>query len=199
MISSEGRIMLRQDGIISALRALGAILTERDIRFEAIVLGGANLLVSGVIQRPTVDIDVVAQRGTTGELLTASPLPAEVADAVAIVARLQGLPGDWFNSVSGSEIQFGLPAGCMDRLRSQAFGHLIVLWIDRQDMVAFKLVAAVDHLSFGANKHLDDLRLLQPSSADLDHAVAWFETITAPTSAAFLGLAEILQEFDHGR
>jgi hypothetical protein len=122
--------------------------------------------VSGVISRPTVDADVVAQRGDGGEVLRATPLPSEIADAAEVVARLQGLPLDWFNSMAGSEIDFGLPDGCVERLHRQAFSGLTVWWVDRRDLVAFKLVAAVGHLSYSTNKHLEDLRLLEPTIAD---------------------------------
>jgi hypothetical protein len=199
MNTLQGVYMFRKESLIQARGALGQLLQERGVRFEAIVLGGANLLVAGVIQRPTIDVDVVARRGASGEVLTALPLPVAVADAVRVVAQLQGLPDDWFNSQCGSEIQFGLPEGCVDRLESQGFGSLVVWWVDRQDIIAFKLVAAVDHIDYPVNKHLADLRLLKPTAADLEHARVWFDHVTAPSSAAFSGLAQILEEFGHGR
>lgn len=191
--------MLHINAILEALEALGELLAEQDLAFHAIVLGGANLLVSGVIDRPTVDVDVIAERGAAGELLPATPLPDAIADAVAIVARLKGLPLDWFNSVAGSEVQFGVPDGCMARLRPQVFSALTVWWVDRTDIIAFKLVAAVDHRSHPANKHLEDLRLLAPSAPELRHAVTWFERITAPSSAVFTELGHILKEFGYER
>ncbi len=191
--------MFNVTALMEALASLGKLLAERGIQFNAIVLGGANLLVSGVIERPTIDVDVIAERGPDGELLPSTPLPAAVAEAVAVVARMQGLPIDWFNSVAGSELQFGVPEGCLARLRPQEFDALTVWWVDRRDITAFKLIAAVDHVGRPVNKHFEDLRLLGPTVDEMLHAVAWFEQITAPSSAAFNDLACILSELGFGR
>lgn len=81
----------------------------------------------------------------------------------------------------------------------EALGALTIWWVDRLDLIAFKLAAAVDQLPCPSNKHLDDLRLLQPNSQDLDHAVSWFCEITSPQSAAFSDLDLALQGFGYER
>jgi hypothetical protein len=52
----------------------------------------------------------------------------------------------------------------------------LVIWIaGRFDLVCFKLYAAVDHWP-SRDRHLDDLKALQPSADDLTNAARWAQT-----------------------
>jgi hypothetical protein len=51
---------LDSDTLREALRTLGAILEDRGVSYEVVVIGGGALLLVGLIERATKDIDVVA-------------------------------------------------------------------------------------------------------------------------------------------
>jgi hypothetical protein len=57
-----------------ALDALGQVLADRGQAQEVVAIGGGSLLLLGLIQRPTNDIDLVALVGEGG-YLCAEPLP----------------------------------------------------------------------------------------------------------------------------
>ncbi len=68
-----------------AMELLGALLSERGQPSELVAVGGGALLLLGLSQRATVDLDVVARR--SGPRWTKSrPLPEELAQAVDEVA-----------------------------------------------------------------------------------------------------------------
>src|SRR5689334_8369636 len=80
-----------------ALSTLGEVLESRKQRFEVVAIGGGALLLLGVLERPTKDLDIVALV-IRGELRTSEPFPPELARACADVARVLGLAPDWMNS-----------------------------------------------------------------------------------------------------
>lgn len=101
----DGREQLEE-----ALHTLGALLEHRGISHELVAVGGASLLLQGLVDRPTIDLDVVASVGPTGlEVLEA--LPQTTQRAVADVARELGLPSDWLNVGPGALLRLGLPEG----------------------------------------------------------------------------------------
>lgn len=95
----------------SALTLLGQLLQDRGERFEVVAIGGGSLLLIGLIDRPTKDLDLVALR--EGDVLAPAgrPLPAALAEAVEDVARVLDLPPNWMNGGPDSLLRFGLPAG----------------------------------------------------------------------------------------
>ena len=124
-----------------ALTTLGAVLADRGLSYELVLVGGGALNLCGLIDRPTRDIDVVA-RVEGGAYITAVPLPALLLAAANDVAAALDLAPDWLNSGPADLFHMGLPQGFAERTVRETFGGLDVLYASRQDQVAFKLYAA---------------------------------------------------------
>ncbi len=153
-----------------ALQALGLLLESRKQRAEIAVIGGGSLLLLGLIQRPTKDLDVVALVEGV-RLRTAKPLPDDLVGAVRDVGRAMGLAEDWLNPGPTELLDRGLPAGFMQRVMTRSFGSLVVHVAHRSDQIFFKLYAAVDQGPH--SKHFADLKQLAPSSEELRAAARW--------------------------
>lgn len=70
-----------------------------------------------------------------------------------------------------SLVDFGLPAGCLDRSVPVEFGEkLTVHFVSRLDQIHFKLYAAADQ---GGGRHLVDLLTLEPTPDELLKAAKW--------------------------
>lgn len=113
----------------------------------------------------------------------ADRLPEFLAQAVLDVGDALGLGDAWFNSGPGGLINFGLPQGLATRVQVRAYGALEVHIPAREDLVCFKLYAAVDQGE--RSKHFADLRALTPTPANLLTAARW--TRTQDPSPGFLG------------
>ena len=174
--------MLERDGLDEALATLGALLEERGQRIGVLVVGGGSLLLLGVVERPTADVDVVGFSSPTG-YAKAEVLPDFLALAVREVGEALGLGDAWFNSGPAGLIDFGLPPGLADRVTVKRYGALDVHLPAREDLVCFKLYAATDQGE--RSKHFSDLRALAPTPDQLLNAARW--TRTHDPSPGFLG------------
>jgi hypothetical protein len=135
---------LDRSSLNAALQALGDVLGSRGHAFDLVVVGGAALLLRGVVSRPTKDGDVVGERRPDGSIARLDALPPPLAQAAIDVARAYGLADDWLNLGPASLLDGPLPTGFAERLSPVAFGALR-LWIaGREDLVALKLWAAAD-------------------------------------------------------
>jgi Nucleotidyltransferase of unknown function (DUF6036) len=152
-------------------------LSRKDLeaRLAAIVVvGGAALALAGHVGRTTQDVDVYArveQRGTASLVLSAQPLPPSLARAAATVARDFGMPADWMNSVVSPAHLVDPPDALLEDLAWRRFGALRVGVAGRRTLIALKLHAVVDRDRDSV--HLQDLRALRPSDAELASARAW--------------------------
>lgn len=174
--------MLERDRLDEAPATLGALLEERAQAIGVLVVGGGSLLLLGVIERPTADVDVVGFSSPAG-YAKADILPEFLAVAVREVGDALGLGDGWFNSGPAGLIDFGLPPGLEDRVTIRTYGTLEVHLPAREDLVCFKLYAAVD---LGErSKHFADLHALAPTSEQLLSAARW--TRTHDSSPGFLG------------
>ncbi len=158
-----------------ALAALGANLDARGLRFDVVLVGGANLLLRGVIERPTKDGDLIGQRLDSGDVAAMRELPPDLARAVADVALAYGLAPDWLNAGPESLIELGPPPGFPSRLTCRTFGGLGVWSAGPYDMICFKLYAAADHWP-AQDRHLADLQALRPTREELVSAARWART-----------------------
>ena len=161
------------DAADQLLNALGDQLASMGSVYELIVVGGSALLVLGLVNRPTKDVDVVAlKQGET--VRSAKPLPEDLMTARDRVARDLRLPVSWLNDGPADLIRFGLPEGFLDRAERREYGPaLTVLFASRFDQVHFKLYATVDQ---GPGKHEADLRALEPNERELIAAARWSTT-----------------------
>ena len=162
-------------------QALNLALQSLSIRLDAnrtecykiVICGGSALILGGLVNRTTQDVDVVALlRGNT--LASPDPIPPELAKAVQETAEDLGLPVNWLNNGpsrgDGGLFAMGLPEGFADRLHDIRFGlRLHVYFIDRIDQIHFKLYAAVDRGGY----HITDLKALSPTDTELVHAGRW--------------------------
>ena len=155
----------------AALGALGELLEARGARYEVVLVGGGNLILRGLVSRPTTkDLDILG-RWTPDGVAPMRPMPELLLVAVNDVARAFGLAADWLNTGPDSLLDLGLPAGFATRLERRDFGGLVAWLAGRFDMVCFKLYAAVDQGS--RSRHFQDLRDLRPERDALLDAAHW--------------------------
>lgn len=166
--------MLDDAHLEQALNTLGELLADRGESYDIVVIGGGALMLLGLIDRPTKDLDVVAR--VEGALwLRAAPFPGPLTRAVLDVASALDLAEDWLNPGPADLMDFGLPEGFEARAVVRSYGALTVRLSSRQDQVAFKLYAAADHWP-GRSRHLEDLRRLAPPRRMLLDAARWCRT-----------------------
>lgn len=172
--------MFEEENLGRALRSLGAVLEDRGLSYELLVVGGSALLLLGVVTRPTADLDVVGLV-SDGIYRKADPLPDPLVNAVADVGLALELAPTWLNAGPASLMDFGLPAGFEARVTIRTYGRLVLHLAGRADMVCFKLYASVDQGP--DSKHFADLRDLQPTRDELIVGARW--AITHDRSPAF--------------
>jgi hypothetical protein len=138
-------------------------LANRNLRLEAIVIGGAALNLLGVISRVTKDCDVLDP-----------PLSAPIVEAArsfAAEARKRGadLQDDWLNNGPASLVTV-LPPDWRD-LQSVFTGSAIELrCLGREDLLRSKLFALCDR-----GLDLGDCLALAPSADELRTILPWLE------------------------
>jgi hypothetical protein len=155
-----------------AFAALGEVLAGRGLGYDVVLVGGASLLLRGIITRSTKDGDLIGQRSASGRVTEMKELPEPLAIAVRDVARVLGLAEDWLNVGPASLLDLGLPRGFAGRLDRLDFGSLTVWLAGRRDLICFKLYAAADHWPT-RDRHLADLRALAPRRPELLAAAKW--------------------------
>lgn len=172
--------------LLTLLRALGAHLHAAATTESVVVVGGAAMSLRGWVQRTTQDVDVIA--AVSGEPSGAWSPPvigAQLARAIARVARDFNLEDDWFNVVVGSQWRTGLPDGIQEGVEWLRFGGLNVGLASRQSILSLKLCAAVDQ--WPSSVHLQDLLALSPTDQEIERARQWVERQdTAPEFPAMV-------------
>ncbi len=146
------------------IEAFDAHLASRGLRFEAVAIGGSALVLMGVIQRLTRDVDVLVPA-----------LPAPIAEAVREFARDQRRAGqdladDWFNNgpIQLCEV---LPAGWRARVERIFEGQALALdTLGRPDLLKSKLFALCDR-----GTDLPDCVALAPTANELHECLPWLE------------------------
>lgn len=173
------------------LAGLSEQLGQLGAAYELVVIGGASVQARGFVDRPTRDVDIVARR-EDDELVTARPLPEPLRLAAEQVAKDYGLGESWLNPGPTDLLQWGLPAGFMDRVLTRRYGDsLTVHFAGRYDLIHLKLYAMVDQ---GAGRHQTDLEALGPTPDELIAAARW--TRTHDPSEGFLSiLIRVLEHF----
>jgi len=161
--------------LVAALEAVGERLAYDGVTCTLVVVGGAALNLLGIVDRATIDVDVLARLGDDGQTLQPPDLlPDALRRAIVAVARDRGLLENWMNTAVADQWRFGLPPGLGDRLTWQTFGGLRVGIVERRDLICFKLYASVDQAG-PDNVHVRDLLALQPSDAELEAAADWVQ------------------------
>jgi hypothetical protein len=163
-----------------ALEVLGQLLSDRGFYYEVVAVGGGGLLLLGLIDRTTKDLDVVALVKER-ELLSADPLPEALIRAAEEVGNALELGENWLNTGPASLLKMGLPQGFIDRLHIRKYKGLTIHLADRFDQICLKLYASVDQGP--ESKHFADLLALTPTPDELDQAKNW--CLTQDVSADF--------------
>ena len=146
------------------LEAFDRYLTQRGLRLDAVVIGGAALNLLGVISRATKDCDILDP-----------PLPSPIVEAARSFAagvrkRGEVLQDDWLNNGPAS-LTSVLPPGWRDRLQIVFSGAAIELrCLGREDLLRSKLFALCDR-----GFDLGDCLALAPSASELDAILPWLE------------------------
>jgi hypothetical protein len=168
-MTSIGRSQLE-----TPVAALGELLEARGYHYEVVLIGGGNLILRGLVTRPTTrDLDLLGEWTPDG-IRAMRPMAEPLHSAILDVARAYGLASDWVNLGPESLLDFGLPSGFTDRLERRDFGGLVAWLAGRFDMVCFKLYAAVDQGP--RSRHLQDLRELAANRNELLTAAHWTRT-----------------------
>ncbi|MDD2708547.1 MAG: DUF6036 family nucleotidyltransferase [Verrucomicrobiae bacterium] len=76
----------------------GRLDLARSEPVRLVVCGGSALLAMGLRQRTTKDVDVVALMNARRTLINPDPLPVDLLEAAAQVARDLGLFDNWLNN-----------------------------------------------------------------------------------------------------
>lgn len=163
--------MFKDADLEEALSTLGQLLQERGEAYDIVIIGGGALLLFGLIERPTKDLDAVA-RVEGDRWLRAEPFPAGLTRAIEDVAAALDLEDDWLNPGPAGLVDLGLPDGFEERVIVGAFGALRIRFAAVEDLVAFKRYAAADHWP-DRSRLLADLRRLLPTVDRLVAAARW--------------------------
>jgi len=148
------------------------------------ICGGAGLMLLGLVDRTTKDIDLVEP----------THLPEEFNKAASIVAREYNLPANWINQGPKELAEMGLPPKFHERAVTKKYGKTLVVRIaSRIDQIFFKIYAAVDRGGY----HADDLKKLNPTREELKAGAQW--CMTHDVSSGFKEvLKDMLEKLGYG-
>lgn len=176
-MTSVGRTQLE-----TALRALGELLEARERHYEVVLIGGGNLILRGLVSRPTTkDLDLLGEWTHEG-IRPLRPMPEPLVRAIEDVARTYGLANDWVNLGPESLLDLGLPDGFLGRLERRDYSGLVTWLAGRFDMVCSMRPSTREPRS----RHLQDLRGLRPDREELLAAARW--SITHDPSPGYRSL-----------
>jgi hypothetical protein len=161
----------------SAFQRLGELLAAEGLHYSITLIGGAALSLQGLVARTTDDADILTfASDDSPPVLTPSPdpLPAPLQRAISRVGRDLGLGDSWLNHQVARQWSQGFPEGFARRLTWRTYAALRVGLAAREDLIAFKLFAAVDRGDPGRGG-VDERDLIQlaPTRAELERAAAW--------------------------
>ena len=180
-----------------ALTELGRQLALRDADTVTVLCCGASALcVVGALSRRTLDVDAVAMVGSKDEIIAVEEFSPEMNEAISAVGLSLGLNPSWFNLAASAILARGLPPGALRRSakHSMDFGPcLTVRFMDRIDLIALKMSAALDPLV--GRRHVEDLVAIDPTREELKHGADWIGAW--PSSASFKqAFLRLLEGFD---
>ena len=146
------------------LARFDVFLADRDLIFEAVVIGGAALALLGVVTRQTRDCDILHPQ-------LSEAIRAAATELAALVRREGGeLSPDWLNNGPLS-LADALPPGWKYRIQLAFPGRALTLRsLGRLDLLRSKLLALCDR-----GLDLADCIALAPTSAELDEVLPWLE------------------------
>ena len=168
-----------------------------------VVCGGTALILRGLSERATRDIDVIgAWSVDEGRVIRIGEFVDATERAIARVSaahpELRGLGARWVNLGPQEILRFGLPSGCIDRLMRLEIGDRLSLYVPaRGDLIALKVYAAADDMGSRQTVHSDDLRSLAPTAEEISAAVAWVCSLPDPHHRIRPALKRLVEELGH--
>lgn len=139
-------------------------LTDRNLRLEAVVIGGAALGLLNIVTRQTRDCDILHPELPEEILQAAKEFSAETRD------KQIPLQDDWLNN-GPTNVAALLPRGWQARLQPAFKGEALILQaLGRSDLLKTKLFAYCDR-----GTDLGDCLALKPTAAELKKALAWLQ------------------------
>jgi hypothetical protein len=189
----------RKDEIEGALSELGRQMALRDAsHLTVLCCGAAALCAVDALSRSTLDVDAVGAVNPDDEIVPLEAFSTDTAAAIAATAQKLGLHSDWFNLEASAILERGLPEGAVARSAShaRAFGPcLSVRFMDRLDLVALKMFAALDPAK--GRRHAEDLVAINPSREEIRHGLRWMAAW--PSNLHFkVALHNLAEAFDCG-
>lgn len=134
-------------------------IADRQLSFEAIIIGGAAMQLLGLTDRVTKDCDVLSPKITT-----------ELRDAANDFAKAHELAENWLNNGPETLIR-DLPDGWKKNLVVLYEGKNLKLFtLARLDFLRSKLYAFIDR-----GIDLQDLLKLKPSKAEINDLRVWLK------------------------
>jgi hypothetical protein len=137
-------------------------LEARGLRLDAIIVGGSALVLIGIIDRPTRDVDVLSP--------DLAPSITDASRAFALEMRSRGIElGDaWLNN-GPSSLSRVLPDGWIHRTQPAFAGRALMLeTLGRTDLLKTKLFALCDR-----GTDLADCIAFSPTAEELEEAMPW--------------------------
>lgn len=160
--------------LATALETLGGVLSDRQLSYEVVVVGGAAMALNLASTRVTQDVDTIAIAGPDdARPRRVHVLPQPLADAVRDVADALGLESDWLNVAVGAFVPPLELEDVLPNAASHMYGALRVTVANRVSLARLKLYAAVDE-GYGS-VHEADLRHLDLSPDEVDLVVRWYQ------------------------
>lgn len=147
-----------------ALKSFDKYLEKEDLAFSATVIGATALIVMGIVDRATADVDCLAPI-----------IPADIKEASQRFAKSYKGPdgplhADWLNNGPESLIR-DLPKGWEQRVNILFKGRRLKLTtLSRLDLLRSKLFAYCDR-----QQDLEDCIALRPTAAELSECLGWVE------------------------
>jgi len=164
-----------------ALRLLDELLHTQGVELDLVVVGGGAMLLAGLIERPTADLDALA-RVESERLQDPAPFAPELQKAIATVGAALGLvTGDgatraWLNAGPSALLELAmLPPGFQTRLQTRRYGSALTIRVaSRIDLIYLKMLAATD-IRRGARRAVDiqDLHELKTTRDEAIAAGRW--------------------------
>ncbi len=131
------------------------------MQFEGIIVGGSALILLGIIQRQTQNLDLLNDS-----------LALELVNDAMLFAKSHGLAQDWLNNAPAG-LKKDLPKHWEIRLQKVFDGRTITLHaLGRCDLIKTKLWALCDR-----TRDLPDVLALQPSALELKEACDWLKPL----------------------
>lgn len=136
-------------------------LTDRKLKFEAVIIGGAALNILEISSRKTKDVDCLDPE-----------IPEEIKKASKEFAEKRSdlaLDTNWLNN-GPKTLKADLPAGWRSRVQLLYQGTALRLQVlGREDLLKAKLYAYCDRTS----PDFEDLQDLKPTAAELSGSIEW--------------------------